>query len=220
VRRRGDGQLKPGEPVDQAFDGAAGIDLAELLEALLELRDVLVGRGASGGPCGFASEQLPYVEGLDDADLLDLQQRLERGRSEVGAVAAHVGAAAVTHVDQAHDVQRPDRFADRRLADAEVLRELAFVGEPLACLQPVGHDVLAKRFDDLVGHLAAAAHGRGARRPRTVPPYRTSPSSRHIDQVTLGLRLVSPRRVFSAGAPREVLVRGRRGTEQHHMVNW
>ena len=84
-----------------------------------------VGGQGSRLPGRQAAERTAHLQRVGKSDAFEFDVGLKRVRDERAEILRDVHALAVADVEQAHRVQRPDRFPHRRLADTELPRPLS-----------------------------------------------------------------------------------------------
>ena len=134
-------------------------------------------------PAGLEDGGRPGVGGEVEAggELLGVGDALER-------VVGEEGARAAARLDQAAELERAERLADRRAADAEVARELALGGQALAGVE----DAAAQLLDEAVGdQLVALAHRQVVR--TTFENWSCRQTSGSVAAMSASIKAIDPR---------------------------
>jgi DMSO/TMAO reductase YedYZ molybdopterin-dependent catalytic subunit len=94
------------------------------LEQAFELADVLSGRPRGRQPRDAWFDELAHFEDFRKFALTAQNRRRQRRDERLGVSSADERSAALTALDDSLHLQSPQRFSNRRAADAESLREL------------------------------------------------------------------------------------------------
>src|SRR5579875_768533 len=175
------------EGVDAAVELAVVLDEAlrgrarrHLVEEPAELCHLLGRRAASHEGDGVGLEDAADLEEVEDRVVpVEVDDEAHRVEQDGRAEARHVGAVALTDVEDEHEAEGAHRLAQRATRQAAASRELVLLGQPVARAEAARHDHLLDLLDRLVGHR----HGATIPSPRaagrlTPPARRSAPRSR------------------------------------------
>ena len=110
-------------------------------------------RGRPAWPCAASAAVSPSTTRRARISSSGPQPSASAGTARRARAVQHVDAGAGAHLDPAFDLQRDQRLAHRRPADAELLRQVALGRQPRADREFAGGDQRAQ----LVGDLAVEA---------------------------------------------------------------
>ena len=116
-------------------------------------RDLLGGRALGGEPGGADFQDPARLVHLLAGEAVQRREKAQGVGVERRRTLGNVRARAVARSDDAHGRQRAQAGANRRTADADLRREIAFGGKPIAGLERAALDEVAHVGD----HLTRAA---------------------------------------------------------------
>ena len=139
------------------------------------------------------------LEGVGQVGLRERQEEVERRKQGARLEVGHVGAAAVTAVDDPEDRERAQRLAQARPADAEDLDQLALGRQPVAGAQHAGPDEIEDAVDHRLRHAGVGRPIAPRRSPAPRPwlaavrhRAQSSQASAGMNSPQLGIGACSP----------------------------